>query len=491
MNLRNIFLIVLVSVMSRSTNVAYGQAVNRIVNSFDADWKFFLGDQQNAFEPGFNDKTWRLLNLPHDWSIEGIVSENAPTGGSGRDRNHPSIVLWSAGNEIPEQSAQNGPEMLQKLMDIFHKEDPTRPVTVACDNIASDNNTARVKFINLLDIVGYNYVDRWHERRELFFSIDRHDHPEWKMIGTESSSNSSIRGDYRLGADPAIVTPNYNFRMIRAEQLWKFVSVNPYVIGDFMWTGIDYLGESRWPSKNSGSGVIDLCGFPKDGYFFYQSQWTKNPMVHIFPHWNWEGREGQVIPVLVYTNCDAVELFVNGKSCGEKRMEFPRQGNSGSWNGYASPQILLTTADLHLSWDVPYEPGALKAVGKKNGKVVYTEVIETAGKPAAIRLTVDSKQITDDNQDVAHVKVEIIDAKGNIVPTADNIIQYKIEGNGKLIGLDNGNPADHEPYKSDKRKVFNGLGLAIIQAGKTPGKVTLIASSEGLEDAFVEILVSK
>lgn len=214
-------------------------------------------------------------------------------------------------------------------------------------------------------------------------------------------------------------------------------------------------------------------------------------MIHLFPHWNWEGREGQVIPVIAYTNCDAVELFVNGKSFGEKRMEFPRQGNSGSWNGYAFPQILPTTADLHLSWDVPYEPGTLKAIGKKNGKVVYTEVIETTGKPASIKLIVDNKQIRADNQDVAHVRIEIIDARGNIVPTADNLIQYKIEGNGKLIGLDNGNPADHEPYKSNKRKVFNGMGLAVIQAGKTPGKVTLTASAEGLADVTVEILVSK
>jgi beta-galactosidase len=406
-----------------------------------------------------------------------------------RDRNHPSIVLWSAGNEIPEQSSENGPEMLQSLMNLFHIQDPTRPVLVACDNIAADNNAARVEFLDLLDIVGYNYVDRWHERRELFYSIDRHDHPKWKMIGTESTSNSSIRGDYVFVRDSNLINPNYNFRMIRAEQLWKFVAVNPYVIGDFMWTGIDYLGESMWPSKSSSSGVLDLCGFPKDGYYFYQSQWTKTPMLHLFPHWNWEGREGQVIPVMAYTNCDAVELFVNGKSFGEKRMEFPRQGNSGGWNTYAYRQILPTTADLHLSWDVPYEPGTLKAVGKKNGKVVCMEVIETTGKPAAIRLTVDSKQILADDQDVAHVKIEIIDAKGNVVPKADNLIHYKITGSGKLIGLDNGNPADHEPYNSSQRKVFNGLGLAIIKAGKALGKVTLTVSTEGLKDTAIDILV--
>jgi beta-galactosidase len=408
-----------------------------------------------------------------------------------RDRNHPSVVLWSAGNEIREQPVEGGHLVLKKLLDLFHAEDPTRPVTVGCDNIAADDNPAKMEFLNLLDIVGYNYVDRWHERRELFFSIDRHDHPDWKMVGTESVSNGGIRGDYNLGRDSARINPNYNNRMIRAEQLWKFVASNPYVIGDFMWTGIDYLGESMWPSKNSSSGVIDLCGFPKDGYYFYQSQWTKEPMLHLFPHWNWEGREGTVIPVMAYTNCDAVELFVNDKSYGEKRLEFSRQGNSGSWMRYDLPQKFATTADLHLSWDVPYEPGVVKAVGKKNGKVVCTEIIETAGKPASIRLSTDADHLVADNQDVAHIKIEIIDAKGNIVPTADNLVSYNISGNGKLLGLENGNPADREPYKSDKRKVFNGLGLAIIQAGKIPGKIILTASSEGMKDKSVEIIVIK
>jgi beta-galactosidase len=408
-----------------------------------------------------------------------------------RDRNHPSVVMWSAGNEIREQPVEGGEKVLQMLLDIFHSEDPTRPVTVGCDNIAADGGPARLEFLNLLDIVGYNYVDRWHERRELFYSIDRHDHPDWKMVGTESSSAGGVRGGYSLTSRTGSLSPNYNTRMIRAEQLWKFVAVHSYVVGDFMWTGIDYLGEARWPSKSANSGVIDLCGFPKDGYYFYQSQWTEKPMIHLFPHWNWEGNEGQIIPVLVYSNCDAVELFLNGKSYGEKRLEFPRQGNSGSWASYATPPVNATTADLHLSWDIPYEPGTLKAVGKKNGEVVCTEIIETAGKPAAIKLIVDNKQITADNQDVAHIRIEVTDAKGNIVPTADNLIRYKVVGSGKLIGLENGNSSDHEPYKSNQRSVFNGLGLAIVQAGKTPGKITVTASSDGMKDTFVEVFVEK
>ena len=408
-----------------------------------------------------------------------------------RDRNHPSVVLWSAGNEIREQPVEDGHLVLQKLLDLFHKEDPTRPVTVGCDNIAADDNPAKLEFLELLDIVGYNYVDRWHERRELFFSIDRHDHPGWKMIGTESVSNGGVRGDYNLGRDSSRVNPNYNTRMIRVEQLWKFVASHPYVIGDFMWTGIDYLGEARWPSKHASSGVIDLCGFPKDGYYFYQSQWTSSPMLHIFPHWNWEDRIGTVIPVLAYTNCDAVELFVNGTSYGEKRLEFPRQGNSGSWNSYDLPQKFATTADLHPSWDVPYIPGVVKAIGKKDGKVVCTEIIETTGKPASIRLISEDKKLIAGKGDVAHIRLEVIDSNGNIVPTADNLLSIKISGSGRLLGLENGNPVDHEPYKSDIRKVFNGLGMAIVQAGKTPGKITITASSEGMKETSLDIPVTK
>jgi beta-galactosidase len=286
-----------------------------------------------------------------------------------RDRNHPSIVMWSAGNEIGEQKQPKGYEILKKLIETFHKEDPTRPVTTGNDNIAADGGSATLPFLEMLDIVGYNYVDRWHERRELMYSIDRHDHPNWKMIGTESVSISGVRGNYYGGGfgvvDSTSIRPANMGSVIRAEQLWKFVSIHDYVIGDFMWTGIDYLGEARWPAKNAGSGVIDLCGFPKDAYYFYQSQWTTKPMIHLAPHWNWKGKEGKVLQVMAYTNCDSVELFVNGRSFGIKALEFPRQGNSGGWNRYDRPPVNTTTGDLHLLWDVPYETGTLKAVGKK------------------------------------------------------------------------------------------------------------------------------
>jgi beta-galactosidase len=406
-----------------------------------------------------------------------------------RDRNHPSIVLWSVGNEIREQTAENGPKMLRALQDICHREDPTRPVTLGCDNIAADGGATAFDFLNTLDIVGYNYVDRWHERRELYYSLDKLANPGWKMIGTESVSAGGVRGGYSLGDDPNVVRPNYNYDMIRAEQLWKYEATRDYVIGDFMWTGIDYLGEAFWPMRSFFFGVLDLCGFPKDGFYFYQSQWTEKPMIHLFPHWNWAGREGQVIPVLCYSNCDAVELFLNGKSFGEKRLEFPRQGTSGGWNRYARPQIHPTTADLHLAWDVPYQPGTLNAVGKKNGEIVFEKEMKTAGAPAAIRLSVDCDTITADPGDVAHVTVEIVDSDGVVVPTADNLVRFSVEGDGRLLGVDNGNPWDHDSLQLPQRRAFNGLCLAIVQALKQPGDIRFAARADGLEEAVMDIQV--
>jgi len=411
-----------------------------------------------------------------------------------RDRNHPSVVIWSAGNEVPDQVVENGSEVLRKLIETFHKEDPTRPVTQANDRIAAGDGPAKLPFLELQDIVGYNYVDRWFKRRELYYSVDRHDHPDWKMIGTENVSIGGIRGQYSIGPDLSDNRPgrsrDYRLGMIEAEQLWKFTSVNDYVIGDFMWTGIDYLGEAFWPTKSSSSGVIDLCGFPKDGYYFYQSQWTKKPMVHIFPHWNWAGHEGQVIPVIAYTNCDTVELFLNGKSFGIKSYVFPQQGHSGGWNAYARPYIPPTTSDLHLSWDVPYEPGTLKVVGKKDGKIV-TEEVRTSSKPAAIRLSSDRKDISADAWDIVNVKVEIIDENGLVVPDADNLIEFKVEGEGILIGTDNGNPKDKTQMKSKKRNAFNGLALAVIQSTDKSGKISITAVSADLKNAVLQVVSTK
>jgi beta-galactosidase len=411
-----------------------------------------------------------------------------------RDRNHPSVVIWSAGNEVPDQVVENGSEVLRKLIETFHREDPTRPVTQANDRIAAGDGPAKLPFLEMLDIVGYNYVDRWFQRRELYYSIDKYDHPDWKMIGTENVSIGGLRGQYSIGPQMSGNRPfrsgSYKTNMIEAEELWKYTSVYDYVIGDFMWTGIDYLGEAFWPTKSSSSGVIDLCGFPKDGYYFYQSQWTRKPMVHILPHWNWAGHEGQVISVIVYTNCDTVELLLNGRSFGAKSYVFPQQGHSGGWNSYARPYIAPTTSDLHLSWDVPYEPGTLKAVGKKNGKIV-TEEVRTTSKLAAVRLSADQKNISADAHDIINVKVEIVDENGLVVPDANNPIEFKVEGEGVLIGTDNGNPQDKTQMKSKLRNAFNGLALAVIQSTEKSGNIRLTAVSANLKDAVLQVVSNK
>jgi beta-galactosidase len=255
-----------------------------------------------------------------------------------------------------------------------------------------------------------------------------------------------------------------------------------------MWTGIDYLGETFWPGKGAGSGAIDITGEPKDSYYLYQSQWTDRPVLHLFPHWNWPGREGQVIPVLAYTNCNSVELFLNGRSLGERRIEFPAQGTSGGWNSYAEPQVNATTNDLHMSWDVPYEPGVLRAVGKRrDGTVACEAEVRTAGAPAAIRLTVDRDTITADPGDVAHVTFEVVDTAGTVVPTADNLVRFAVTG-GSLVALDNGDLRDHDPYQSDRRHAFNGRGLAILRATQA-GRLTVSATADGLSATGMTIQV--
>jgi beta-galactosidase len=332
-------------------------------------------------------------------------------------------------------------------------------------------------------------VDRWHERRELYASEDHLAHPGWKLVGTESVSVPGTRGEYSLGDDPQRVQPDYTSAMIRAEQLWRFVALHDYFAGDFMWTGVDYLGEAFWPRKSSTSGVLDLVGLPDDGYWFYRSRWTDAPMVHLFPHWSWPGREGQSIPVLAYTNCDAVDLYLNGRFIGERRLEFPRQGTSGGWNRYDRPRIFPTTADLHLAWDVPYEPGVLRAVGKRNGVVVATEEVRTAGRPAALRLSVDRDTIRSGIRDVAHVTVEVVDEHGVVVPTSDAMVEVSVTGPAHVLAVGNGDPTDHTSYGLPRRSAFHGLLLAMIQSQDRTGAAHVTARSEGLPAASLDLVV--
>jgi beta-galactosidase len=407
-------------------------------------------------------------------------------------------VLWSAGNEIGDQDIPQGAETLGKLLKVFHREDPTRLVTAGCDHIAADppDHTALPEFLAQLDVVGYNYVDRWHDRKERYYSIDRHAFPHRRVIGTESEGMGGIRGEYPelFPANDPAAAGFFQFlrgRNVDVEQLWRFVSTYDYVAGDFMWTGIDHLGEARWPMKASSAGVIDTCGFKKDGFYFYQSQWTDKPVLHLFPHWNWKGNEGQIIPVTCFTNCDTVELFLNGRSLGMKGYAFPRLGMEGKWGNMPErARVMRTTGDLHLSWDVPYEPGTLKAVGVKQGKVAPTVELSTTGEPAAVSLSADREVIAADRSGIIHLTTQILDERSQLVPTADNPVSFSLEGDGMLIGVDNGDPASHESYQASSRKAFHGLCLAIVRSTGKVGHIRVTATSSSLKAASVTVRCS-
>ena len=417
-----------------------------------------------------------------EWSERDIVAMLE------RDRNHPSIVIWSAGNEVPDQSDPHGPETLQRLMDIIHSKDRTRVITVACDEIVAEPKATLPAFLEKLDIVGYNYADRWRDRREKIYSVDRHDYPQRRFIGTESSALYGPRGDYGLDQSDELFFERTQNTLIEVEQMQKFIQTYDYVSGDFIWVGIDYLGEAKWPNKLAATGPLDTCGFKKDAFYFYKSIWSKERVLHLLPHWNWAGDEGNVIPVTCYTNLDTVELFLNGKSLGVKGYAFPRPGMIHTYGDYPPrAKALQTTADLHLRWDVPYAPGVLMAKGTKDGQVVETVQISTTGAPAKLALTVDRSTIKTNPSDVAHVTVEVRDSEDRIVPNADIPISFAIRGGGCILGVDNGKPDSHEPYKASERRAFNGLALVLLQAASAPGQITLTASSPSLKGAEIVV----
>jgi len=383
-----------------------------------------------------------------------------------RDRNHPSIILWSIGNEIPEQGDANAYEMSKHLVDICHTEDPTRPVTSGCN---TPEAAVKNGFSKPLDVFGLNYSMPFYQTLK----------GKAKLVASETASAVSTRGEYNLVQDGDtlkiekelnnqcasydIVAPSWGNV---AESTLKAVKSAPWLAGEFVWTGFDYIGEPSpfsWPSVSSYFGIVDLCGFPKDRYYLYQSQWTDEPVIHILPHWNWQGFEGQKIPVWCYSNCESVELFLNGKSLGEKKF--------------------CDTEDLHLLWKVPYSPGTLKAVAKNKGKTVCTDEVQTAGAPVKIMLTPDRTEISADGEDLSYVKVEIVDQEGRVCPNADNLVKFKIKGAGIIAGVGNGNPISHEYFKAGERKAFHGLCLVVIQSKREQGAIRLSAESEGLQTA--------
>lgn len=396
-----------------------------------------------------------------------------------RDRNHPSIILWSIGNEIREQFDSTGVAITKELVKIVKDLDPTRPVVSALTELVPEKNF--IYQANALDIYALNYNHKFYKEFPTKY-------PGLKFIASETTSGLQTRGFYDT-ADTIRRWPRdgktkftegnkewsaSSYDNVSAywgsthEETWKEAKKYDHVSGLFVWTGFDYLGEPLpypWPARSSYFGIVDLAGFPKDSYYMYQSEWTKKPVLHLFPHWNWEA--GKEVEVWAYYNqADEVELFLNGKSLGVKRKE---------------------NDDLHIMWRVNFVPGTLKAVSRKNGKAVLTKEIKTAGEPAKIELVADRKNITADGKDLSFVTVKILDAAGNVVPNADNLVQFKVEGSGFIAGVDNGFQASLEPFKANYRKAFHGLCLAILQSNGKAGTIKLTASSQGLTSTTLSV----
>lgn len=395
-------------------------------------------------------------NRKLDSSPEGIANLKSMLY---RDRNHPCIILWSMENEEPLEGKPMGTRILTTLARITRQIDPTRPVVAAMNQGWNEGG-----YSDVLDVVGYNYGQRRAQD-----VTDHFRHPRRKIIGSESASCTTTRGIYEIDKEKGYV-PAYGTVLpswgCTPEQAWRDVVANPFLTGLFIWTGFDYRGEPtpyKWPCINSHFGVMDTCGFPKDWYYYLKAAWTAEPMVHIFPHWNWPGREGQEIEVWAFSNCDAVELFLNGQSLRKKRM-IP--------NG-------------HLVWKVRYVPGELVAKAYRAGHLAATKVVATTNPPTRIHLEPDRDTMAVDGRDVAIVRVSIRDDQGRVVPIADNEVAFTVEGPGKIIGVGNGDPSSHEPDKSTRRRAFNGYCLAIVQAGDEPGKITLKATSPGLLPAAI------
>ena len=419
---------------------------------------------------------WVAPKNPYDYNLYfNEWHERDLTAMVKRDRNHPSVVMWSIGNEIKDQYTEVGPGLAREMIALCHKLDPTRLVTAGNDEIAS-NTPATPEYLAAFenDIVGYNYPDRWRERKELMYAIDKAAFPNRRVVATESGGNGGSRGNYMWGGR--------GIGNLDTEERWKFTLRYDYVIGDFMWTGIDYYGETRWPSKGAGSGYLDNCGFKKDGYWFFKSIWTDEPVLHLLPYWNFPGHEGEIMRLGCYTNCESVELFVNGKSYGRKGVEFPRFGLTRGWGQGNGRNYRGTTTELHLEWDVEYQPGEIKVVGVKDGKQI-TEVVRTFGDPAQIRLTVDRPEFTTDPDDVAHVTVEILDKDGNLCKNATDHVKLTVSG-ARVIGMESGNMRDLSPTKSSERDTWCGMALAILAADQ-PGTVSVRAEAPGLQGAEI------
>ena len=426
----------------------------------------------NGYRTSHNAPTAELLNACDQLGML-VLDENRRLGTNAeplselsrqirRDRNHPSVFMWSLANEEPLQTTTTGASIIQVMQNLVHSMDSTRWCTAAL-------NDWQVGFSLVLDVNGFNY--------SLGSQDSEHaNYPNEPIIGTETSSLVSDRGIYTNDTSNGYVW-GYDIESSGvgwgepAEVWWPYYDARPWSSGGFSWTGFDYRGEPTpygWPCINSHFGTLDMCGFPKDNFYYYQANWTLKPVLHLFPHWHWS-TPGQPINVWVFGNCQIVELFVNGVSWGRQELNMQR----------------------HVEWDnVPYAAGTLQAVGYSYGMPVLTNTLATAGLPAAIALIPDRTAILDDGRDVSVVTVEMLDAQGRVVPTATNLVSFTITG-GSILGVGNGNPSSHEADKnSNQRLVFNGLAEVIVQSATEPGAITLTATSTGLTPTNITLTES-
>jgi len=375
-----------------------------------------------------------------------------------RDRNHPSVFMWSMGNEEGQANTARGALILSGMKAVATRHDGSRPVSIAPAGAIGTGGLA------VGDVAGYNYMDpgaeEFHKK-----------HPEKPVMGTEQVSAVATRGIYITDRAKGFVSsydPYTTTGRASCEGWWRFCNARPWLSGGFIWTGFDYRGEPspyQWPNISSQYGIIDTCGFPKDSFYYFQSWWTAKLVLHLFPHWNWPGFEGKDIAVWAYSNLDRVELFLNGKSLGAKDVK----------------------KDSHVAWVVKYAPGSLEARGWKDGKQVMTTRRDTTSAAAKLVMRADRDGVSADGEDVAMFAVEVQDAQGRTVPITENEVTFRVSGAGKLIGIGNGDPTDHAPDKGSSRKAFSGFCMALVQSSKTAENITVEATSPGLASATLTI----
>lgn len=410
-------------------------------------------------------------------------------------RNNASVVMWCIGNEVPEQgNGDEGPKRNKFLQDICHREDPTRPVTNGMDN---PNAVTANNFAAVLDVAGFNY--RPHLYHENYKKI-----PQQLILGSETASTVSSRGVYKFPVERKSMAkyPDHQASSYDVEHCaWSNLPEDdfiqhedlPYAIGEFVWTGFDYIGEptpyyTDWPSHSSLFGIVDLAGIPKDRYYLYRSHWNKNEeTLHILPHWNWKGREGEVTPIFVYTNYPSAELFINGKSQGKRTKDLSIKRDASA--NKEAEKTFERQKRYRLMWmDTKYEPGSVKVVAyDENGKAVAEKELKTAGEPHRIELSVDRSEIKADGKDLAFINVKVVDKEGNFCPEETRLIKFKVTGKGSYKAAANGNPASLESFQAPEMKLFSGQLTAIVQSSEKAGDIVFEASAKGVKSAKIVV----